>query len=323
MPYGMKSKLGIAFQNSLGTVANNSSLHWIPYLTEGVTRKQPGLRAEGMRGILDHGLRHTGPGAADGEIEIEAQAIPLGAFFAATLEPISSVVSGSIYTHTFRPRTTDQQDLSAEKPVTLYKDLDDAGNPNILYDLGGTLLEMSVTQSELLKAKLGLIGGQRTTATSVAFTDPGGRTWGWNVSSVQLGGAAIADITEMTLSLANNLEGQYTLNNSREISRLKRTASRVLSINGTMKFENQDELAQFISESERQLIVHFEGITEIQSGFFETVTIDVPAFTYEAFDPAGDAPGQLEVSFSGFAEYHVGSGNIATLTLVNTLAAYY
>jgi hypothetical protein len=325
MGYGLNAKIGIAFQNSFGTAADLGSLHWIPFLSESVGRNLPPLRSENMRGIFDQGDRSSGPATVDGEIEFEAQAVPLGALIKSVVGDLTTVDSSAtalLYTHTFKPRTSDHQISCAEQPVTYYKDLDVSDDPQVFHDLAGTLLEISVANGEFLKAKVGFVGGQRSTQSSVGYTLDSGKRWTWDVASVQLGGVANGELTAFNLSVDNGLEAMHTMNNTKNPSRVKRQNPRSVSVGGTLKFENHTELDLFIAETQQAMIVHLANATEVQSGYPEQLTIKIPALIYDEFKPAGDSPGQLEVQFSGTAEYHVGSGTAVEFVLINSHAAY-
>ena len=325
MGYGLNAKIGIAFQNSYGTQADLGSLHWIPFLTESVGRNLPPLRSENMRGIFDQGDRSSGLATVDGDLEFEAQAVPLGAMIKSVVGNVTVVDSSStaqLFTHTFLPRTADHQISSAEQPVTYYKDLDVTDDPQVFTDLNGTVLELNVANGEFLKAKVSFVGGQRTTQSSVAYVLDPGKRWTWDVASFQIGGVANGELTSFNLSIDNGLEAMHTMNNTKDASRIKRQNPRVITVGGSVKFENHTELDLFIAETQQALIVHLANATEVQSGYPEQLTIDIPAMIYDEFKPTGDAPGQLEVSFTGTAEYHIGSATAIELTLINSHAAY-
>jgi len=322
MGYGLNSKVGIAFQNSFGAAADLGSVHWLPFITESVGRNLPPLRSENMRGIFDQGERSSGPATVDGEIEAEIQAVPLGAMIKAVCGSSSVINSDTIYTHTFRPRTADHQISCAEQPVTYYKDLDVAADPQEFFDLAGTVLELNVANGEFMKAKVGFVGGQRTTISSVAYALDPGKRFTWDVASLQIGGVANGELTSFGVVVDNGLEAMHTMNNSKNPSRIKRQSPRTVTVNGTVKFENHTELDIFIAETQQAMVVHLANATEIQSGYPEQLTITIPAMIYDEFKPTADAPGQLEVSFTGTDEYHSGSGKAIEFTLINTHAAY-
>jgi len=322
MGYGLNSKVGIAFQNSFGTAADLGSVHWIPFITESVGRNLPPLRSENMRGVFDQGARSSGLATVDGELEAEIQAVPLGAMIKAVCGSSSVVASDAIFTHTFRPRTADHQISCAEQPITYYKDLDIASNPQEFFDLAGTMLELGVANGEFMKAKVGFVGGQRTTISSVAYAADPGLRFTWDVASLQIGGVANAELTAFSVVVDNGLEAMHTMNNTKNPSRIKRQTPRTVSVNGTIKFDNSTELDIFIAETQQAMIVHLANGTEVQSGYPEQLTITMPSLIYDEFKPAADNPGQLEVSFAATAEYHSGSGTAIEFTLINTHAAY-
>jgi hypothetical protein len=48
----------------------------------------------------------------------------------------------------------------------------------------------------------------------------------------------------------------------------------------------------------------------------------MPNMIYDEFKPVADQPGQLEVQFTGTAEYNAGSGTAIEVTLINSHSAY-
>jgi len=322
MPYGQKSNTGIIFQDSYGTAGDTSSIHFIPNLSESLKLSIPPLISENMRGVFDEGDTYEGPRTVDGSIETEAQPIALGALFKSVLEETSNVNSDGIYTRTFKPRTSDFDEKSANNPVTAYA-YRDTGSAMLYSDLNGAMLELGIANGEFLKAKVDYVGGEFSQSASVAASYPVGKRWTWDTTSVSLGGSAVDEIMDMTISLDDGgLEASHTLNNSKYPSRIKRTSMRSISVSGTLKFENQDEYQEFISQSERELIMTFKGATEIQSGYNEELIVKLPLMRYEEAAPAAEGAGYIEMSVTAKGKYSVDSGSSMELTLVNTQANY-
>ncbi len=321
-PYGQLAGLAIAFQNSFGTAASTSSLNFIPFLSESVSINKPPLTSENMRGVFDEGDDYEGPNTVDGTVEAEAQPLPLGALLKTVLGNPTSVQSGGIYSHTFKPRTTDWDDYAANQPVTVYKDLGDSGSSQLFYDLNGSMLELSIGAGEFLKAKVDFVGGNFSQIAAVAKSYPVGKRWKWDVGSFTVGGTAKPELMNMTVKVDEKLEAQHTLNGSKFPSRIRRTGFRTVEVNGTLKFDNQTEYQQFLSQSERELIVNFVGVTEIQSGYYETILMKLPLLRYREAKPAVGGPGPVEMSITGAGKYSVTSATAFQITLVNTKAAY-
>jgi len=320
MAYGQNSNIALGFQNSFGTSLTNS-LYFIPHLSDGVGLDIPPLVDESMRGINDEGDTYEGPKSVGGDIESRAQAIPFGVLCKAMMGDPVTVNSGGIYTHTFKPVTTDFDIKSANVPVTYYQYLD-TGSAQLHYDLVATTFEIGIAQGELLRAKVGFVGGKFMQRAPLSPVYPTGKRFAWNVTSLSVGGAAKSEQMDLTITLDDSIEAMHTLSGSKFPDRVKRSGFRTVTVAGTLKFDNQDEYQQFISQSERELVVNFEGVTEIQSGYNEAIRITVPNMRYSDLKPVAGGVGLIEVSFTAMGKYNTSSGTSLEVTVVNTQAAY-
>lgn len=320
MPYGQDSNIGISFQDSYGSSLVDS-VYFLPHLTDGVKLEIPPLIDEAMKGIYDEGESYEGPKMVAGDFETTAQAISLGVMLRAMMGAPSTVNSDGLYTHTFKPRIADFDEKCANDPVTYYRYLQ-TGSAELLYDLNASTLELAIANGELMKAKIGFVGGSFEQLADIAAAYPVGKKFAWDVTSVSIGGAGKDEMMDLTITIDDQLEAQHTLSGSKYPARIKRTGMRTVAVAGTLKFDNQDEYQQFISQSERALIVNFKGITEVQSGYYEEIKIELPAMRYSDVPVAAGGPGPLEISFTGAGKYKVTSATALQITLTNTQAAY-
>ena len=318
--YGQEGRVGISFQNSYGT-ANTASMHWLPNVSESIALSKPPLISEGMRGINDDGIHYEGANVIGGDLVIEATAIPLGVFLTAALGSPTTVTSGAVQTHAFLPLTADAQPLCAQRPFTTHKYFG-IGSADTFSDMNGTTLELGISNGELLTATLGTVGGTEGRASAIAASYFNGKHFTWDNSSVSIAGAAISDIAQMTITVDNALEAMHTLNNSKYPSRIKRQGFRTVTVGGTVKFASSSEYQSFIDQTERRLLMHFQGATEVQSGYNESLTLDIPGLRMTEFAPQAGGPGEIEVSFSAKGVYDVTSAYSIKATLVNTIAGY-
>ena len=321
MSYGMKTNIGISFQNSFGT-ALASSIYWVPFLSEGFAVTKEPLVAENMNGVFDEGATYEGANSNEGKLEVEANPIMMGVLLKSMFGGPTTVTSGAYYTHTFKPRTADFDDYAANIPLTITKNLGDTGSAHRYYDMVASKMSMSVANGELLKTSIEFMGGKYSQIVAPAASYPTGKSWTWDVASVALAGTANADMSEFNLEIDEALENKYTLNNTKTPSRTKRSGRRTMSVGGTLIFDNQTEYQQFLAQAERNLTVHMRGTTEVQSGYVETLTLTVPLFRYVEFKPVAGGAGKLEVGFSGKGVYSVTSATMLQVTLANTQAAY-
>ncbi len=328
--YGINETLGIAFQNSYGgvladpssAIAHVDSMNWIEASNETLKLNIPPLMADGMRGILDEADSESGARTVDGDVSMQAKPEEVGALLS-TIFTRSTVTSGGIYTHTFKPRAADWDAYAANQPVTIYKNMNVAGSAFLYYDLCGSNIEFTCANREFLGVKVGFVGGNFSQIASDAASLPTGRRWAWNVASLSIGGTAHTEFRSITITNDEQLEAKHTLNGQLYPGRIKRSGPRQVRISGTLIFDAQAEFQQFLSQSERELDITFTGPTEIQSGYYDLIRFQLPKMRYSDYPPQGDASaGEIEVSFEAHGKYSVDSATSMQVTLINTRAAY-
>lgn len=321
MGYGLGAILGIAFQNSFHDPSSIGNAKFLEINNESVNLKKEPLISEGLRGIYDEAPTYEGKNTVEGDVEIDGKPIDLGVFLKAVLGPPTTVNSGGIYTHTFKPRTVDFDDKCAMNPFSLFKYLN-VGSGDQFFDLNGNTLALSIANGEFLKATMGVVGGVWSgyvLGTSSYFSST---RIPWDVTSLSIGGTAVDYNSDLTITLDNKLEAKHTNRVSKYPAYIKRTGFRTISVNGTMRFESLDEKTAFMEQSERNLTATFDTGVEIQSGYNEKMTVILPAFRYIDFPDQAGGPTDLEVSVQAMAKYLTSSGTAMHVTLVNTQATY-
>ncbi len=320
MSYGQNSTIGISFQNSYGT-AQQSSIFWIPKLSESLNVDKPPLVGQNLRGVYDEGDHYEGPNTVGGTLEVEAAPIPLGAMFKCVMGDPVTVTSGALYTHTFKPRTADWDEKAANVPVTIEK-FADAGSADLFSDMNGSILTLSVANGEFVKSSVEFVGGSHAQQVATAASYPTESLWTWDATSISIGGTAKPEIMDMTITLNEQLEAMGTLDATKTPSRIKRTGFRTVEISGTLKFDNADEYQQFLDQSERELIAHYEGAVAVQSGYNNSLTFKVPLARHAEFKAAAGGPGEIEVGVSMKGVYSVTSGTAMQIQLQNGQSGY-
>lgn len=321
MSYGLKSNIGISFQNSYGTALTNS-IYWIPVISEGFAVGKEQIISEAMTGVFDEGINYEGLNANEGTIEVEATPIAYGALLKAMFGSPTTVSSASYHTHTFKPRTSDFDAYAANIPLTISKVVGDSGSSHQFYDMVANKFSLSIANGELLKSSLDFMGGKYSQVVAPSAAYPTGKSWTWNVASVSIGGTANSDIKDLKIEIDESLENKFTLNSQKTPSRTVRSGRRTLSVGGTIIFDNQTEYQQFLAQSERELIVNMAGSIAVQSGYFENLNIKVPLLRYTDYKIVAGGPGKIEVGFSGKGVYSTTSAAAIQITLSNTQAAY-
>ena len=322
MSYGMDVSIGICFQNSYGT-ANVASMHWISQLSEDIAVTKEPLIAQGMRGVYDEGAHYEGLNSVEGGIEAEAHPISLGALLKAAMGNPTTVTSTGVYAHTFKPRTADFDIYAAGIPCTIVKHLSDAGSAHRFYDMVGGELELSCAAGEFVKAKVGFMGGKYDQVAEIAASYPTGDTlFKWDVTSFSVGGAAVNVMSDWSLTMSENLANKYVMNVSKNPGRTKRDGFRTVEIAGTLVFDDQVEYQQYISQSEREMDITLKTVTQIQSGYYETLRIQTPKMRYTEFPLTQNGAGQIEIGFSAKGVYSVSSATALQITLTNSKSGY-
>lgn len=322
MPYGQDAKIAVAFQTSHGDpVTDTGSFYPMPFLSESVTPVVPELLSNNMQGRFDEGESYSGPRNVGGTISNESQPISLGVALKAICGTPTVVNSAALFAHTFLPATADFDSNVINIPMTMHKNLADGGQVPIYQDLVATRLELSCSNGEFLMAALNLTGGvvaAKTTSVNLGTLGISAKKWTWDVTSVQLGGAANIEFADLTIVQDEQATERWTLKTSRDPSRVKRDGFRQVRINGTIRFMNQTEYDKFLALTAQNLKITFTGPTAIQSGYFDQLTIEAPSFKYLSHPLEFSDPSELMVAFEGKADYNIGSGHSIKYTVLNT-----
>jgi len=320
-------KISIAHQNSYGTaVTAASSFMAIPVLGETFANEKPVLEVNNMRGVYDAQTPKEGPNSVSGGMEAEANPISLGNLLKTVLDTPTSTKanSASVYTHVFLPNSVDFDRFAANRPVTILKDFADGSSGDLMYDMIGSSLALSIANGELLKISTEFMGGKQGMKAAVSSTfEDVARAFTWDTTSVSLGGVAVEEILDLSVTIDCALTNRHTLNASKEPSRTKRDGLRSVAVEGNILFETMSHYLAFKNRTEQNLKLHLVGTgSEISSGYNDALTIECPSFTFDEFKPNASGPGMIEVPLKGRSTYNVGSGHSVKVTLVNTATAY-
>lgn len=314
--YGQDARIGICFQNSYGT-ALTSSMHWMEPLNDSISLAKAQIQRKGLRGgsYTDPGVQE-GANTIAGDVMVEARANQVGVMLAAVCGSPTTVTSAALYTHTFKPRTSDHNLLSAERPFTYYKHMGDAGSAQLYSDLNGGSLELAISNGELLTSKLSVVGGTFSRVGSMAAVYSVSNPIDWSVSSASIGGAALNNVKQLSLTHNNNLEAKFGMGTTNKYpTRIKRTDFATIMVSGTMTFDTQTEYNDFISQTTKQMTISLIGTSNVQSGYPEFLKIDIPSLKYTEFPLPVAGPTEIEISFKAQAEYNVGSATSIAYTL--------
>ena len=310
MAYGMSGHAGICFQQSFGT-SYVSSFEWFPIITESINESIPPLVAEGMTGRYEEGDSYEGAHEVAGDLAFNAFPYLMNRVFKAWFGQDSYTAAESDYwTHTFQPKTSDFDEMAAAPPMTIecYRD---AGSGFLYSDCIANQITLEFAYGAFVKSTMSVIGGGFAFSAKQTPVYPAGEEYTWDQCSISLGGAAIDEMSTISLTFMNNLEGKGTLNCTKFANRIKRSGYRTIEIAGNILFTNQTEAAAFRNQTERRLVI----TTVNGSNFLE---IDIPSMRYTALPINIGGPGQVEVGFSGAAKYNSNSGTMIEITTITS-----
>lgn len=320
MPYGEDSNFGVAIQAD--SAYNVSSFFWIPILSENVEMKIDPRMQETMKGLYDEHDPYESGRIIEGDFDTESNPILMGTLLRGMCGETATLVD-SAYSHSFLPVQSDFSENFAHPPLTIHKYFADGGSADLFYNMQISTLEFAIANGELLKVKASVLGGTNVQIANVSASyleEP--EPILWDAASVSLGGSAVGDMKDATITITNPLENHHTLGNTKYPSHTKRNGMRAVDISGTYIFTNQDDYQDWKARSKQQLIIFCKSTTEASSGHPISIKFDVPEFVFNEFPLSAGGPGQMEVSFVGKGYYHSDSGTAIEVTLVNTHAAY-
>jgi len=310
--YGKKAWLGIGKETTWGQSA--AIVHYIPFVSEGMSYVIEDLIQEGMRARYDEPPSMQGLKTVAGDIVFDAHPITLGHFLRSVCGQVSTT-PGSVYAHEFVPRQADFSSVCALPPYTIEVF---RGEGLSFFTFGGVVNVLGLTcgaGQRTLRATASVIGKSVTQASGTTASYLTGDPFTWAQCSVSLKGAGFVDFEDLTIRLENNVEGLPFLSAEQVISKILRTDYRRVGVSGTLHFETQSQYAEFAQGSENPLIVTFAN-QSLQ------LQIQVPKLRYVTFPLAVGGPGRISVGFDGVGRFDTTSNYAIRFVLSNTLSAY-
>jgi hypothetical protein len=306
MTYGAQTKIGIARQAAANTwVIAPTSFHGIAFTNEDIGYESQELVSANLTGRFEEGAVYPGLSNIAGTIECEMTPRSIGASLAACLNHVPvSVTSASIRTLSFLPNTQDFSSTLCKAPFTFYKQFSDANSAQLFYDVQFGQIEFAFSQGAFAKLRLTSAGGtllpNGVGSASIAadFADTG-RLFPWNVTSISYNGAGMGENSDITVTVNENIAPIYTINGTLAPFKFTRENFRQITVNGTMYMQDRTFLNNFVNGTQARLVItSINTVAAIQSGYFNTLTLDVPQAKLTAFKPSVSGPGELAVPFT-------------------------
>lgn len=331
MSYGAQIKFGIARQASANSwVVTATSYHGIPLTSESVGFEQAEVISQNLTGRFDQGASYAGISKVNGTIEFEVTPRNLGAVLAAVVDYApTAITSGAVKGYTFTPDSIDFSATLIKAPFSIYKQFADSNSAELFYDAQLGQLELTFSQGQFLKGRATVVGGTRlpTGIGSMAVSPDAadiGRLFPWNVASVSYGGAGFSTFSDITVSQNENVDALYGLNASLAPIKFTRTGFREVTVNGTFYMNDRSMLNNFVAGTQQRLLLTVSNtIAAIQSGYFDTLTVDIPQLKITQFKPGVSGPGEVSVKVTGRGVLDPTSNYSIQYVLQNTYAAGY
>lgn len=321
---GTLGYLGLAFQNDLTGQANAASAHFLPFVSETLTEQVPRIDSQELRYTHDEGYSHHGVRIVSGDIVLEPTPYSLAIAAYATMGVLATTSHSSYFTHALRMR---QGNLMAGAPLPPFTALigRDVSCAQAFWNCQATGFTVDISQGEIAKLTMNVIGGAAIGDADLgtpSFDDVQSSHMPWNVTSIQLSGAAALDFTQLSIAVTNAIEARPTVVTSDYASVFKRSGFRQVRVNGTVDLSSLQHYDRLRSNAEHALVVHMAPTAN------EYVTLGAPKLVYEAapFNVGGPGPVAATVALRGhpdansgtlwcasrtLAEVEIGSGNVS------------
>jgi hypothetical protein len=307
MSYGANAKFAIARQSNEGSyISAVASFTPLAFLSHDIGLEMQEMISENLSGRFEEGPSYAGPSNIAGTIEMELTPKSLQAGLTAVLNhaPVT-VSSDSLRTYTFTPNTAEFSSTLVKAPYSIYFQLADASSAEHWYDAQLGQIEFSIGQGAFLKGRLGVVGGRRR-ATGIGSLDLNPNAadaailFPWNVASISYGGVGLSNMSELTISVNENIEQIYSLNGTLTPYKYARAGFREVTVNGTFFMTDRTFLNNFANETQARLqVTLINSRTAVQSGYFHTLVLDVPQLRITQFKPSPSGPGEVSVPITG------------------------
>lgn len=326
MSYGAQLKFGLARQSAGGTaVTAVGSFFPLAPVNEGINLEKEELISENLSGRFEQGAVYDGVSNVRGTIELEvtpSNLIPL--LMAVVNYQPTTVSSGSVRTMTWFPNTQDFSSILVKAPITLYKQFTDAASADQFYDCQFSQLDLVFGQGQFVRCRTTVAGGTRAASGvgSMAITPVAGtleELFPWNVASASLGSNPLREATEITVSLNENVDALYSINGTLAPYKFTRTGFREVTVNGTAYLTSREMMDLYAAGTMTSLsITAVNTRTAIQSGYYNSITVDVPRLKFTSVQQSASGPGEVAMQFSGRGVVAPSSGYAIKFTTVTT-----
>lgn len=310
---GVDAKIGIGAETTWGTGVV-SQRHFVA--RDGITDERGRLRD-----AMTFGTRSTLP-ADPGRVRITGSLndIPgrpetLGALLRAALgAPVTTGGPGP-YTHTYTPKTAKHSSVAALPPYSI-----NIKRRSDLIDriTGAQLNQLELRQpaDDVLLCNTDWIGKGIAAGTDETLALDVGTRFRYKHLAVTKSNVAFPYLTDLTLTINNNLDPEEVLDGSDEIASVDFGDKLLITAAMTLTFRD------------KSLVDEYRAGTSDDWGFVWTLDgntsldIAIPRLSIDSASAPIDGPGRVTLSVTGTAEYDAVAGHEIEIALKNSVATY-
>lgn len=321
MAYGQNGHIGISFQETFG-VQFVSSMDYFPFVSESLNEAIGDVQSESLTARYDEPDDYEGMHEIAGDVVIEVHPHLVGKLFKAWAGQYSGgTFQNSCYKHIFCPAQADWIDERCALPTMSIEVYKDTGSAFLYYDMLLNQLALEISQGALYKATASFIGAHFAWLARSTPSYIPGSFFSWDVCSVSLAAAAVSDVSQLTITLNNNLVAKSYLDLQKYAGRILRDGFRSVEISGTMLLNGDTEARNYRNRTQQRLLISVTDPATVM-GHHNQMIIDVPQMRYTEFPANVGGPGLVEVGFSAKGKYDTTSSYAVQFTLTNTTPAY-
>lgn len=324
MPNGALAHLGIGKESTWGTAV--AATDYLKFVSEGISEEIEQLIPSSMGGIVDEERSFEGLHTIAGDISTDVYPNSLGhllrsALGAPTTTQPDATNNPTVYEHVFNPVHDNFLIDCALPPYTVevHRDLAQA------FQYAGTVInDLNLnfgTDNKIMRANAAVIAKKLALITKTTPSFEATAPFLWDQASITIDGVVNNDVSTLDFGVNNSLEGNETMDGSKEISRIFRSGKRTFPISFTMDLTGLTEFNRFKSQSEVAASITLTGAS-ISGTYNYKLTIDIPKLRYTAFPINVGGAGEVTAQVTGVAKYDAASTYAAKVTLVNTKSDY-
>lgn len=314
MSYGFASHLGIGAESVWGTAV--AADDYFEAFSETLALNIERFETRNIVGRFSEPDDSAGIQRSQGEIVLHGHPVSMGYFLKGAFgQSTVTSLNANLQQSEFTPRQSDVSSLNPLPPWSL--EIFRAGTlVDSAFQYAGVQfgsIQMAIAPNQDLRVTAGVIAKQVNDIAKTTPSFPGSpaEAFTFDTASVSLAGAGRVDFEALTISLDNQLEGIPALNQSANISKMRRTGPPLVAITGTTDFTDRNDYDRFVAQSEFALAVNFT-----KSSSF-SLLIEIPRMVYTAYPIQIPGRDRLTVEFEGKGRFHVGSDTAIKATLTS------